>query len=263
MRASLVTSSTSRADSRYSWTLVHVLGLVVVVSVLLLFGSTQRVQAQEEPDRRWNSELCLGCHGGSEDVLTFPSGEEISIDVDGDAFRETHVFTRAQLSGDFSRSFAGGVQCAHCHTNIVRVPHDQVGVPDLATYTTQLATACRGCHWRQYTVEIDETHAFVPLDQRDRIPGCIDCHDPHAPRAITVGDPTMLQACQQCHAGPMSTEIQAIHTLDPTQVEEASAPSVIWFYLSILGAIAVLIGVMWGIVILSERVRARSQPGNA
>jgi predicted CXXCH cytochrome family protein len=257
------TRNTDRRELTHLRAIGYLLGVIAVAAMILVLVSTQRASAQEEPERKWNSELCLDCHDGSEDVLTFPSGEEIGIDVDANAFRDTHLFVRAQLSGDLSRSFAGGVQCVHCHTNITGIPHEDVTAPDVATYTAELSNRCRQCHWRQYTVERDEAHALVPVDKREDAPRCIDCHEPHAPRALTVEDAGMQQMCRECHDEPAWTEIQAIHTLDPTVVEEATAPPIILFYVSILGGIVALIALLWGVVILSERVRARSRPSSA
>lgn len=193
---------------------------------------------------RWNSEGCLSCHDASEDTLVFPSGEELSVAVDGGAFLGTeHVSV--------------GVECAHCHGNIVKTPHDPVAFPDAASFSDSLATSCSQCHWRQERIRLDQTHALLDLDVRADAPGCVQCHDPHAAEALALSSPEMQATCRDCHEDQVWTEVEAIHVLDPTVIEEADPPPLILFYGLIIGAVALIVVIAWGGVAAYQWFRQR------
>lgn len=225
-------------------------GIVASLAIVGLFQASQAhpATAQElDPEGvgpRWNSEACLSCHDGSTDSLVFPSGEELSVAVDGAAYLATeHV--------------AAGVECVHCHANIVKTPHDPVAAPDAASFSTSLATSCSQCHWRQERISLDQTHATLDPEVRAEAPGCVECHDPHAAEPSALSSPEMQATCGNCHAVPVWAEFDAIHTLDPTIVEEADRPPLIIFYGLIIAAIAVVVLVAWGGVAAFQWIRHR------
>jgi predicted CXXCH cytochrome family protein len=231
-----------------------------VIGILLVAMAGTAAALELEPEGqgpRWNSEGCLDCHDGSEDALTFPSGQQLSVGIDGAAFRETHQTPHARLSGDVSRSLTSGVQCVHCHTSITGVPHEPVAVQSAEAYSAGLATTCSQCHWRQYTIALDEAHALLDPAVRGEAPDCVDCHDPHAPEANALAGAEMQATCGGCHAEQVGEELAAIHTLNPTVVEQAEAPSLIWFYVLIVGAVLGLVAVLWGIMEVIDRGRRR------
>lgn len=215
---------------------------------LILFILAQSAAAQElEPEGagpRWNSEGCLSCHDGSTDILIFPSGEELSVAVDGAAYLGTeHVSV--------------GVECVHCHASIVKTPHDPVAVPDAAGFSSSLATSCSQCHWRQERTMLDQTHALLDLEVRADAPGCVQCHDPHAAEAPAVSSPEMQATCRDCHASPVWEDVEAIHVLDPTVGLEADPPPLILFYALIVAAVAVIVLITWGMVAAFQWFRQR------
>lgn len=205
--------------------------------------SAQEVDPEGEGPR-WNSEGCLSCHDGSTDTVVFPSGEELSIAVDGAAYTATE---HASI----------GVECAHCHVNIVRIPHDPVAAQDAASFSTSLATSCSQCHWRQERISLDQTHASLDPELRADAPGCVECHDPHAAEALALSSPEMQSRCGDCHAGPVWDEFETIHALDPTVAVEADPPPLILFYGLIAAAIAVIVLAAWGGVAAYQWLRNR------
>lgn len=214
------------------------LWIMVVALAAGVFGAMQRApgasaQEQPEPDARWDSERCLGCHDGDTSTLPLPSGEQLDLGVDGDSFMS-------------SPHAATGVQCAHCHTAIAGYPHPDMAIPDARTFTVELSKACNLCHWREVTTNSDRTHALVSLEVRDDVPVCADCHDSHATRALAVDHSEMQARCANCHAEQPSGDVQEIHLAGPSQFEEASAPPVILFYLLIVGVVILLVALGWG-----------------
>ncbi len=252
-------SDLQRRISRRWWAVIALGAAAILLSTMGGSAAAQELVPEGEGPR-WNSEACLGCHDGSDESLTFPSGEQVSVAIDGAAFRETHQTARAGLGGDLSRSLGGGVQCVHCHTNIVQVPHPPVDAESAEVYSAGLATTCSQCHWRQYTIALDQAHALIDPAVRGEAPGCVDCHDPHAPTALAVSDPAMQATCRGCHTDSVGQELEAIHTLDPTVVERAEAPSLIWFYVLIVGAVMALVGLAWGLVAVYQWSRKRLAP---
>jgi hypothetical protein len=219
--------------------------LVAAVAVGLGTGpGAAHAQEGDETDERWDSEACLGCHDGGGFSLTFPSGEELDLEVDGDAYR----------AGGHA---AKGVQCAHCHTTIARFPHPEVTEPDARTFSVELAKSCNRCHWREFTIRQDGSHAMLLAGLDGTRPLCTDCHDPHATRALAADHPDMQARCAECHPGPVAAGAGTIHALDPTVVEEASAPPLILFYVLILGVVIAVVALGWGLVLGAQWLRRR------
>ncbi len=224
---------------------------LALIALVWALGTAPPVHAQEdtpdeEIDRRWDSAWCIGCHDGSTLTATFPSGEELALDVDGDAFSaSTHAET--------------GVECVHCHRTIARFPHLESTIPDARTFTTELAKSCGLCHWPEHRTRLDGAHALLTSESEGDLPLCTDCHDPHAVQGLAVDHPAMQARCAACHTDEVSGASEAIHTLDPTLVEEASAPPLILFYILILVAVLGLVVVAWGLVTLVQWARRRGR----
>jgi predicted CXXCH cytochrome family protein len=221
-------------------------GFAFVAVLLIVLANPARAQEldPEGAGPRWNSDGCLSCHDASTETLVFPSGEELSVAVDGAAYVATE---HASI----------GVECVHCHANIVRTPHDPVAAPDAASFSASLATSCSQCHWRQERVSLDQTHARLDLEVRAEAPGCVQCHDPHAAEAFALSSPEMQAACGDCHAGPVWEEFEAIHALDPTVVQEADPPPLTLFYGLIVAGVAVVVVIAWGGVAAFQWIRSR------
>jgi len=218
--------------------------VVAAVGLAALSFAPSVAQESEGTDARWDSEGCLSCHDGETATIAFPSGEEVPIGVDGDAYASaTHAAT--------------GVQCVHCHSNIARYPHPVMDSPDARSFAVEVGASCSRCHWREFTVRLDAAHALVDLDVRADVPLCIDCHDAHAVQALALDDTVMQARCSDCHDDEVQEELAAIHTLDPTRAEEATAPPLILFYALVFGAITLLIALSWGVVLGVQWLRRR------
>lgn len=219
--------------------------LVGLIAVLLVFWVDAAVgQDSEERVRNWDSEVCLGCHDGSEETVTFPSGEELGVGVDGDSYLAT---PHAQI----------GVQCVHCHSNINRVPHEPITIPDAASFSQGLSTSCSLCHWRQYSIAVDQIHALLPLETRNDTPTCVGCHDPHAAQAVALDHPIMQATCLECHSVQPDETFEAVHVLNSVQTYEADPPPLILFFGLILGAVVAFVAVVWGLVAVVQRTGRR------
>lgn len=220
--------------------------LIGAFLALALAPAVARAQTDDEPDPKWNSERCLSCHDGSTTAATFPSGEELIVDVDGPAFLSSH---HAEV----------GVECVHCHKDITGFPHDPLTIPDVATFRERLSTSCSECHWRQYRIAIDGAHALIPLEDRSTAPTCIDCHDAHAVTAVALDTAEMGAVCADCHDEDVREGLVAIHTFDPTVTEQASRPPLFLFYLLVFGVLVAFVALVWGVVAVIQWSR-RSRP---
>lgn len=238
-------SNEAIGEGKASWPRFVAIGAALTGAVaLFLFSGMGTAGAQESGERapRWNSEGCLTCHDESEETVTFPSGEEIGIGVDGDGYLGTpHA--------------AIGVQCVHCHTAITRVPHEPIAIPDAASFSAGLSASCSECHWRQYTIALDRIHALLPSESRSEAPLCVDCHDPHTAQAVAIDNPAMQEACGECHGSLPEEQVEAVHVYNPVETEEANPPPLILFYGLILGTILAFVGVVWATVAIVQRAR--------
>ncbi|MDH3500751.1 MAG: cytochrome c3 family protein [Acidimicrobiia bacterium] len=221
--------------------------LLAAVTVLMVGANPDGPASAQETDGtdpRWDSETCLECHDGNTATVAFPSGEQLGLNVDGPAYRSApHAAT--------------GVQCVHCHTTIARFPHPEVTAADARAFTVELSKSCGRCHWREFTIRLDQAHSLVASSAGGDLPVCVDCHEPHAARADTLDHPDVQAVCRECHSDQLPEAIEAIHVLDPTRVVEASAPPLILFYALAGVAVMALLGLGWAGVVAVQWIRDR------
>ncbi len=227
--------------SRVGWWWAGLIGLAIAVVGL---AAPTAAQESDEIDARWNSERCLGCHDDNPDTLPLPSGEQLRLGVDQEAFES-------------STHHANGVDCAHCHTTITPYPHPEIPFPDARAFTLEISKSCNLCHWPEAIVAPDQAHALVAVELRSDVPVCADCHDAHATMAVALDDPEMQQVCAQCHAEGDVAEVTAIHVAATGQAQDVDPPPLVLFYLLIAAAIVLVISVGWGAVLGVQWVARR------
>ena len=113
--------------------------LLAGLSALGFFGRfgiwppTGLLAAQPPPDS-----ACIGCHGDRTDVMTLPSGEDLSLGVDLVALdMSVHG-----LHGDEE------VYCTDCHRGATRYrfPHQPNPAESLQEFSADVSQNCRRCH---------------------------------------------------------------------------------------------------------------------
>ncbi len=162
---------------------------------------------------------CRECHAETTAVLTFPSGEEKSVEVDINRLdRSVH-----------GRIGESPLACTDCHRPAAdyRFPHAPIMAADLFSYRLERADSCLHCHTTPHLTshpgpESDEPVTCIDCHTAHEIPGaavwqsgdgaitCLTCHTDDDPRRLT----TLIQAgmfastqpdnayCLACHSQP-------------------------------------------------------------
>ena len=163
-------------------------------------------QGEGSPD----SEFCLGCHENEFLQLTFPSGETMSVTVDGEAYS-------ASVHGQHGTE---GYRCIRCHDNIREYPHPEVTASTPRELTIELSTSCARCHTDKYDETLDGVHVTAMSNGNEQAAVCSDCHSGHEVQRITdeetsetLASTNMASAamCQTCHAEIYETYASSVH----------------------------------------------------
>ncbi|RMF90884.1 MAG: cytochrome C [Nitrospinota bacterium] len=142
-------------------------------------------------------EFCLDCHSDQELDLTLPSGERLSLFVDGESF---------------ARSVHGEkLHCVDCHSDIADYPHPEREFKDLREFTLAYYESCKGCHFDNYTRTLDSVHYLV-LSQGDiNAPLCVDCHGAHDVVSPDVPRSRISRTCSRCHQAIYQQYARSVH----------------------------------------------------
>lgn len=138
--------------------------------------------AQSEPDiplPQYNDDSCILCHSDSEHSLTFPSGEEISVQVD------------TALLAD---SVHNDLSCQNCHNpNDYQIPHTAVAADNVRAYELERAQICERCHVTRHPT-------LHPGPESDDAIICTDCHSSHdVQKAASWHEGSSAETCINCH----------------------------------------------------------------
>jgi hypothetical protein len=108
-------------------------------------------------------------------VKTFPSGEELSLFIDGNKFSQA-VHGQEQIA------------CVECHQAMAQIPHPEFAVQTVRAAKFELYPVCKECHLEQYTNVLDSVHATALAGGDENAAICTDCHNPHTQTRITNKD---------------------------------------------------------------------------
>ena len=204
------TPQSLRVDHRL---LILALGLVLTITSAEAALSSQEV----------TNDTCLGCHSNESMVKTFPSGEELSLFIDGGKFE-------VAVHGE------EGLNCVDCHAAMAEIPHPEFAAQTIRDAKFQLYTVCKECHLEQYTNTLDSVHqnALAGGDANAAI--CTDCHNPHTQTRITNKDTGEIllgarlvipQTCARCHSAIYDTYKESVHGAALTEEGNQYVPTCI------------------------------------
>lgn len=143
-----------------------------------------------------SNDYCLSCHAKPDQIKTLPSGEQLYLTIDPDAYNQS-------VHG------SGGYACVQCHTTIRTYPHPPLDAQTTRDVTLNFYTTCKTCHIDKYRLTLDSVHQQA-LDKGNKNAAvCTDCHNPHYQTRLT--DPTthallpaarvqIPQTCARCHS---------------------------------------------------------------
>lgn len=197
-----------RTVLKLSIPLLAVIAIALALAVLLSGGNIVKVQAAppEAPEgQKPDNSTCLGCHGQSGLVHTFPNGDTVSVWVDPQVY-DQGVHTN--------------LTCQVCHTNISEYPHPENTAQSDREYTLQFKDSCNQCHPGQVEKVMDGAHARLAEQGNQDTPVCADCHNPHVQMKIqkdASGDPAASEnqkiaaICASCHATIVDEYKNSVH----------------------------------------------------
>ena len=151
-------------------------------------------QTEPAPHPPTGDRECRACHSDNDEVIVFPSGEELSADVDLEAFD-------ASVHGLSSDTPTG---CIGCHPPATyQYPHPPVEEPDLRAYAMTRSETCVGCHEPHLTAHPGPEWAggFDPAASESGMNVvCTDCHGAHTVQpAVGWLQHTATTVCADCH----------------------------------------------------------------
>ncbi len=154
-----------------------------------------------------SSDYCLECHSKPGQTRNLPSGEQLYLTIDPEAFN-------GSVHG------SAGYACVQCHTTIRTYPHPAFVIQNLREATLQLYMACKACHSDNYQKTLDSVHQAALRAGKENAAVCSDCHNPHYQTRLTdpVSHATLPsarvhipQTCARCHSAVYDQYKQSVH----------------------------------------------------
>lgn len=181
-------------------------GIAVALGAIFLALKTTPVQAGAlAQDQAPTSETCLSCHGKPGLVKNLPSGEQLYLSVDAQAFKDSvHAHEK-------------NMDCIACHKDMAVFPHAPITVTTRRDYTLLYQDTCKTCHGDK--VNPDGMHQKTLANGNKNAPTCADCHNPHTQPKLTdaSGAVTFLkkaqiaQTCARCHSAIYNEYAVSVH----------------------------------------------------
>jgi hypothetical protein len=180
--------------------------IVVLLALALVIIGTQVAWASPaKPDKLSDTqapgvsnETCLACHSAPDQRLTLPSGEEISLTIDQEAYNHSVHGT-------------GGYACVQCHTNIVAYPHPKVTAETRRDLTIEMNGTCANCHAWAYDTTKTGVHQLAMAHGNKEAAVCTDCHSSHTVQPLGEPRTTIPQTCERCHSTIFNDYAHSIH----------------------------------------------------
>lgn len=212
------TPQSMRMDRRI---FILTVGLVLMVLVLAMLSVSSAGAAPSSQEV--TNDTCLSCHSNESMVKTFPSGEELSLYIDGSKF-QVAVHGQEELA------------CVDCHQAMAQIPHPEFAVQTVRDAKFELYTVCKECHLEQFTNALDSVHGRALAGGNVNAAICTDCHNPHTQTRITDKDTGKLllgarlvipQTCARCHNAIYDTYKESVHGAALTEEGNQYVPTCI------------------------------------
>lgn len=212
------TPQSMRMDRRIFILTVGLVLMVLVLAVLTVSSAGAAPSSQEV-----TNDTCLSCHSNESMVKTFPSGEELSLYIDGSKF-QVAVHGQEELA------------CVDCHQAMAQIPHPEFAVQTVRDAKFELYTVCKECHLEQFTNALDSVHGRALAGGNVNAAICTDCHNPHTQTRITDKDTGKLllgarlvipQTCARCHNAIYDTYKESVHGAALTEEGNQYVPTCI------------------------------------
>ncbi len=169
-------------------TILALLFSLIVIGILG-FGSGRIRQAYAADPPL--DHACRDCHGDSEEEITLPSGETLSLQVPLEALNN---------SPHSANNVDTPVICLDCHRPRMQYqyPHQPQSVESRQDFRLAVTDRCQSCHYPHNPLHSGEQ---IREQANSELPVCVDCHGSHQ---IDYSDDilnSMPAACIECHTG--------------------------------------------------------------
>jgi cytochrome b subunit of formate dehydrogenase len=160
--------------------------------------SAHETLPRTDPKSRTNPihipEMCGACH--AEDAAVAKSRNVSQHDILQNYDESMHAV------GLFQQGLKVTAVCTSCHTAHSVLPHTD---PESTINRDNIVGVCTQCH-----ALIEEVHEKVIEgklweEQPDKVPVCIDCHQPHQARTVFYEEGVSDRDCMECHAKDLPT----------------------------------------------------------
>ncbi|MEZ4386049.1 MAG: cytochrome c3 family protein [Candidatus Krumholzibacteriia bacterium] len=140
--------------------------------------------------------MCGNCHKEGAPVARFYDLPQDSV--------LAHYRQSIHGEGLFKRGLTISAVCIDCHTaHDVRDHND----PKSSIFRDNVATTCQKCHGRIEAVHQKVIAGELWEREPDKVPACIECHQPHSIRRVFYDEGVSNQECLACHGKPdLTTE---------------------------------------------------------
>jgi len=111
----------------------------------------------------------------------------------------THYSFSIHGEGLFKRGLTISAVCTDCHTAHNVLPHTD---PRSTIYRDNVPKTCQVCHGRIEQVHQKVIRGELWEKEPNKVPVCVECHEPHKARRVFYGEGMSNQECLSCHAEP-------------------------------------------------------------
>ncbi len=169
---------------------------------------------QTDPTSRTNPihvpEMCGGCH--AEDAPVAKSRNIEQHDILQNYASSLHA-DGLQLKG-----LTVTATCTSCHTAHSVLPHTD---PESTIHRDNVVATCTQCHGLIEEVHRKLINGALWEAEPDKVPLCIDCHQPHEARRIVYDDTVSDTDCLTCHAKEVQAADGVLPAVDMTELSHS------------------------------------------
>jgi cytochrome b subunit of formate dehydrogenase len=112
--------------------------------------------------------------------------------------------------GLYKRGLTISAVCTDCHTAHNVLPHTD---PRSSIFRANIATTCQNCHGRIEEVHRKVIEGVLWEKEPDKVPVCVECHEPHEVRRAFYQEGMSNRECLECHGRQDLVAVQAGDTV--------------------------------------------------
>lgn len=156
-------------------------------------------------------ETCGKCHADNAPVARTRNIEQEDI--------VRHYSESIHGEGLLKKGLTVTAVCTSCHTAHQVLPHTN---PKSTIHRDNVVGTCRKCHALIEQVHRKVINGELWEKEPDKVPICIDCHQPHEARKVYYDEGVSDKDCMACHAQPVQGASHEIPAVDSGQLAHST-----------------------------------------